>query len=171
MMTETGQVVATEGDGHAWVETQRKTVCGDCVAQKGCGTSVIAKVLGRRSNRIRVINTINASPGELVVIGIEDGMLVRASFAVYAMPLILMLAGGLTGSMLGDAFHWESREGVTAVFGVSGLLSGFLWLRRYTRAIARDARHQPRLLGFATTGNSGHPVTVGDMLREYHRKI
>lgn len=170
MMTETAQVITTEGD-YAWVETQRKTTCGSCAVQKGCGTSVLAKVLGNRTSRIRVVNTIGASTGEMVVIGVEDGMLVRTSFAVYAMPLILLLLGGLAGGMLADALQWEAREGATATGGVLGLLLGFLWLRRYTQSIALDARHQPSLIGFADSPRSEHAVAVDDIVREYRRKV
>jgi sigma-E factor negative regulatory protein RseC len=170
MMTETARVIATEGD-YAWVETQRKTTCGSCAVQKGCGTSVLARVLGNRTSRIRVINTIGASTGEMVVIGVEDGMLVRMSFAVYAMPLILLLLGGVGSGMLAEALQWESLEGATVVGGVLGLALGFLWLRRYTRSIARDARHQPSLVGYAEAPRYGHTVAVEDIRRDHHRKF
>lgn len=170
MMTETAQVIETEG-GYAWVETQRKTTCGSCAVQKGCGTSVLAKVLGNRTSRIRVINAIDASPGEMVVIGVEEGMLVRTSLAVYAMPLVFLLLGGVGGGMLADALQWSSREGATAVGGVLGLLLGFLWLRRYTRSIALDARHQPSLIGYADAPQSGQTVAVDDIMRDYRRRV
>jgi sigma-E factor negative regulatory protein RseC len=170
MMTETAQVIAVEGD-HAWVETQRKSTCGSCAVQKGCGTSVLAKVLGNRTSRIRVINSIGATAGDMVVIGVEDGMLVRTSFAVYAMPLILLLLGGVGGGMLADALQWQSGEGATTVGGVLGLALGFLWLRRYTRAITLDARHQPSLVGFAEASQPGHVIAVEDIRRDYRRKV
>lgn len=171
MMTETAQVVATEGD-YAWVETQRKTTCGSCAVQKGCGTGVLAKVLGNRISRIRVLNTIGAATGEMVEIGVEDGTLVRTSFAVYAMPLILLLLGGVGGGMLADALQWPAREGATAAGGMLGLALGFLWLRRYTRAIAFDPRHQPILIGFAEVSPpAAYTVAVGDIGRDRRRKI
>jgi len=170
MMTETAQVISTDGD-YAWVETQRKTTCGSCAVQKGCGTSVLAKVLGNRTSRMRVINTIGASTGEMVVIGVEDGMLVRTSFAVYAMPLILLLLGGVGGGMLADSLQWQFREGATVVCGVLGLALGFLWLRRYTRTIALDARHQPSMIGFAEASQSGQMVAVEDIRRDYRREV
>lgn len=170
-MTETGQVVAVEGD-YAWVETRRQTTCGSCAVQKGCGTSVLAKVLGNRTSRIRVINAIGASPGEQVVIGVEGGMLMRSSFAVYAMPLILLLLVGIGGGLLADALQWQSREGATAAGGLLGLALGFLWLRRYTRVIALDPRHQPSLLGFAEeTPRSRQGQAVTGILRDYRGKI
>ncbi|MGE0371462.1 MAG: SoxR reducing system RseC family protein [Gammaproteobacteria bacterium] len=169
MMTETAQVISTEGK-FAWVETQRKTTCGSCAAQKGCGTGVLAKVFGNRASRVRAINTIGAERGEMVIIGLEDGALVRTSFAVYAMPLVFLLLGGAAGGMLADALSWETREGAAAVLGMLGLLLGFAWLRRYTRSIAEDPRHQASLVGFADAAESGHTVAVDDIMRDYRRK-
>lgn len=170
-MTETARVVSTEGE-HAWVETQRKTTCGSCAVQKGCGTGVLAKVLGNRASRIRVINTIGARNGDLVTLGLEDGALVRSSFAVYAMPLIFLLLGGVAGGLLNDTLSWQSKEGATAVCGVLGLLAGLAWMRRYSQAVAQDARHQPRLIGFADEPEAtSHKIAVGDIARDYRRKI
>jgi sigma-E factor negative regulatory protein RseC len=171
MMTETAQVTSTEGE-YAWVETQRKTACGSCSAQKGCGTGVLAKVLGNRTSRMRVLNTIGATTGEMVVVGLDGGMLVRTSFAVYAMPLILLLLGGVAGGMLANALQWDTHEGATAAGGVLGLLLGFAWLRRYTRSIALDARHQPSLLGYAEdAAPAEHTVAVDELVRGMRRKV
>ncbi len=169
-MTETARVIATEGE-YAWVETQRKTACGSCSVQKGCGTGVLAKVLGNRVSRIRVINTIGAGKNELVVLGLEDGALVRSAFALYAMPLILLLLGGVAGGLLAEGLSWQSQEGATAVCGVLGLLLGFAWMRRYGHVMARDPLHQPRLIGFADASEAGHKVAIEDISRDYRRKI
>lgn len=148
MVTETGQVTALQ-DEFAWVATQRKAVCDTCSAQKGCGSGVLAKVLGRRLTHVKVINSLGAKVGDEVVVGMDDDVLVRTSFAVYAMPLLMMIAGAVAGQMLADALHWYYSDAATAVFGIGGLFGGFAWLRRYTRAIAADERCQPRMLDFA----------------------
>ena len=170
MMTETARVIATEGE-YAWVETQRKTACGSCSVQKGCGTGVLAKVLGNRASRIRVINTIGAESGELVVLGLEHGALVRSSFAVYAMPLVFLLLGGIGGGLLADGFSWQSRDGATAVCGAVGFLLGLAWVRRYSHAVALDPRHQPSLIGFADAPEASHRILAEDIVRDYRRKI
>ena len=170
MMTETAQVVTTDADGYAWVETQRKTACGSCAVQQGCGTGVLAKVLGKRVGRMRVRNTLGAAVGQRVVIGLEDGLLVRTSFAVYAVPLILLLLGGIAGGVAADALQWSSREGATAIGGVLGLLLGFAWLARYAQAIARDARHQANMIGFADEPSTERFVALEDIRRD-HRRI
>ncbi len=147
IVTETAEVVAVEGE-NAWVETRRKAVCDACTVQKGCGSGIISRMFRKRT-RIRVPNTLGARIGEQVVIGIEDSALVRASLAVYLMPLVWMLLGALAGQMIAEALGWTRVEGATALFGMLGLAAGFMWLRRYARNAARDHAHQPNLLGFA----------------------
>ena len=79
MIEETGRVVGLE-TGFAWVEAEPRSGCGECTARKGCGTSAIARMLGQRSVRIRVLNRIDARPGDRVVIagqaGLKDNVLV-----------------------------------------------------------------------------------------------
>lgn len=148
MITETARVAAVDDDGHVWVETQRKAVCDSCSVQKGCGSGVLAKLFSARRARVRVMNTLDAAVGDEVIVGIDDGLLVRASIAAYLMPLIWMLVGAIGGGMLAGSLQWAHAEGVSAVAGLLGLAGGFWWLRRY----AQDAFRQPSLLGFAEQG-------------------
>jgi sigma-E factor negative regulatory protein RseC len=146
MMTETARVLSVDEQGYAWIETQRKTACNSCSVQKGCGTGILARFFSGRHARLRVLNTVGAVVGDEVVVGIEDGMLVRASFAAYMMPLVWMILGALGGTMAGERFDSIDGEAASMLFGVIGLVIGFLWLGRYARAAARDGLRQPRLL-------------------------
>lgn len=150
MMTETAQVLSVDEQGYAWVETQRKTACNACSVQKGCGTGILAKFFSGRRARLRVLNTVGAKPGDEVVVGLDDGMLVRTSLAVYMMPLVWMIIGAIAGTMAAERFDSLSSEAASMLFGVLGLGIGFLWLRRYARAAARDGQRQPRLLEVKT---------------------
>lgn len=161
IVTETAEVVAVEGT-HAWVETRRKAVCDGCSVQKGCGSGIISRLFNKRA-RLRVANTLDARVGDRVVLGMDDGTLVRNSFAVYMMPLVWMLLGALGGQTLGTALQWAYVDGVTALFGVLGLAAGFLWLRRYARGIAADGSRQPGLLRFADPEDCG-----GDIILQQH---
>ena len=53
MIRETGTVVAIEDNG-VWVETIQQSACQTCVAEKGCGQRLIAKVTGN-TTAIRVL--------------------------------------------------------------------------------------------------------------------
>jgi sigma-E factor negative regulatory protein RseC len=147
MIEEHAQVVALNADG-VWVETQRRTACGQCAANKGCGTATLAKVLGNKRSRVRALNpkATSVAVGDEVIIGIDEQALVRGSLAVYTLPLLTMFVFGLLGQVLGTQLLLESLEPVTIGFSVFGLILGFVWVRFFTRRIASDERYQPILL-------------------------
>jgi sigma-E factor negative regulatory protein RseC len=144
MIEESAQVVATEGE-FAWVETQRQSTCGGCAANKGCGTATLAKVLGKKRTRVRALNHSGAQVGDQVIVGVEESALVRGSLAVYAVPLLTLLAGSIIGSLLGKQWLLEG-EGLALVLGGVGLLAGLAWLKGFTRRISHDSRYQPVVL-------------------------
>lgn len=141
MIEETVQVYAAEGDT-AWVEViQRKTSCGQCVAQSSCGTSVLSKILGQRPLRMAVLNPIGARPGDRVVIGMRDDALVRGSLAVYLVPLLAMLMV----AVMGDALVPDNDLAVVLA-GLTGLGLGFGWVYLFGRRAAVDPRYRPVIL-------------------------
>ena len=145
MIEETGQVVDVQG-AFAWIESERTSTCGACNVRKGCGTAVLAKVLGRRRVHLRVINRINAQVGDEVVIGISESGLVRGSLAVYAVPLAGLFAGAIAGNALGHYF-FPGRPDLLAIAGaLAGLAAGLFWLRRFSRLTEADASYQPVIL-------------------------
>ena len=140
MIEESGTIVAVDGD-FAWIETERKSTCGGCAVRKGCGTSAISKVLGRRRTRLRVVNRIHATVGDEVVVGISESGLVRGSLAVYAAPLAGLFAGALLGNFLASGSELAAVAGALA-----GFAAGLLWLKRFSRLTATDAAFQPVVL-------------------------
>lgn len=157
MIEETAHVVSVEGDD-AWVETERRSSCGSCSA-KGCGTGALSKVLGARKQQMKVHNPVGAKAGDTVVLGIEEGVLLRGSMMVYILPLILMLAGGLFGESL--APQWGSDpEGASLLFGLLGLLAGFYLLRMYNRRCADNPKFTAVILRRLNASGTVHPVSM-----------
>lgn len=150
MLEETAQVVRVE-DGEIWVETERKSTCSSCSAQNGCGTSVLARVLGRRRTQIRVLSDLALKPGDRVTIGIREQALVRGSLAVYAVPILLLLLGALVGELGARQFLWQNGEPASVILGIAGLAAGLFWLKSFTRRIRDDGQYQPVVLGKAAT--------------------
>ncbi len=139
MIEESARVVAVE-DGFALLETERKSACQSCAARKGCGTGALAKVVGRRFNRVRALNPIGARVGDCVVVGIAEEALVRGSLVLYLVPLLGMLGGAMAAEALLDG------EGWTILGAIAGMAGAFLWARRHARRVAFDARYQPVIL-------------------------
>lgn len=141
MIEERARVISVD-QGHAWVETRRQTACGSCAASKGCGTSVIAKVLGNRRSRVRAIDPVGVRLGDEVLVGIEESALVRGSFAVYTVPLFTLLGAALAVRGL-----WPGAgEPAVVVAGLAGLAAGLIWLRLFARRVSADPRYQPVIL-------------------------
>jgi len=75
-----------------------------------CGAQSICKPDSGKEKTIAVVNDIGAKPGERVTISIQGGIVIQASFALYGMPLLLLVAGiwlGVTlfsGHQLQDVF-------------------------------------------------------------------
>ncbi|HHJ15277.1 MAG TPA: Fis family transcriptional regulator [Gammaproteobacteria bacterium] len=145
MLEETAQVVRVEAD-EVWVETQRRSTCGSCAAQKGCGTATLAKVLGQRRSLVRVLSQLPLRVGDRVVIGIREQALVRGSLAVYAVPLLLLLLGGLLGELGVQQHLWDNAEQASLALGGAGFVAGLFWLKGFTRRIRHDRAYQPVVL-------------------------
>lgn len=148
MIEESALVVATEGED-AWVETSRRSSCGSCSA-KGCGTGALSQVLGKKSQRLRVKNPIAAETGQQVVLGISESALVVGSLAVYLVPLLAMLGGGLFAEMMAPQLGL-AQEGATIFGALAALGLSLLWLRRFNRRAASDGRFHAVILRRAET--------------------
>jgi sigma-E factor negative regulatory protein RseC len=145
MIEETGRVVRVSTE-FAWVETEPVTTCGGCAARSGCGTPVLARVLGRRKAPLRVVNTVAAAVGDHVVLGISESGLVRGSLAVYLAPLAGLFAGALGGYFLAQGLLAKYTEPASILGAVTGFSAGLAWLGHFSRAAARDRRYQPVIL-------------------------
>ena len=145
MLEESGRIVEVQGE-FAWIESERTTTCGSCTVRKGCGTSAIAKVLGQRRVRLRVLNRIHASVGDDVVIGITESGLVRGSLAVYAAPLLGLFAGALAGQLLGKQVFGMQPDLLAIAGAISGFVAALIWLKRFSRNTEKDVAYQPVVL-------------------------
>ena len=138
MITETGRVVAVNGD-RVWVQTIRASACVSCSARGGCGQRVLAGVSGGRANQVLVGNSLGAGVGDEVTVAIDESALLGASLLVYALPLVLMVLGAVTGHQLSGGLDGGAMLGAGAGMGV-----GFLLARRAQSRSARD--YEPRLV-------------------------
>ncbi len=143
-MREQGSLVAIESDS-VWVETSRQTACGSCSAQKGCGTSVLAKLFPGRQHFVRVL----ASPeqltgleiGQEVTIEVSDEIIVASSLLMYVLPIILLLAGAGLGQ------YWDgSSDGMAIAGGALGLLLGLVLVRSHAWLNRNNPQMQPTLV-------------------------
>lgn len=150
MITETGRIVAVEQEG-LWVETIQRSTCGSCAAQKGCGQSLMARLMGHTSYLWVLLEGRDAGDyhlGEEIQIGVPETVVVRGSLFVYLVPLLAMILGA------GLAQQWWASDGLSALGALVGLVAGGVVVRWRAHQTRHDPRLQPVLL------DDRQPVTV-----------
>jgi sigma-E factor negative regulatory protein RseC len=156
MLIETGRVVAVESAGAAlWVETIRKSTCGSCAANKGCGHGLLNRIADGRTGYVRVLSGRIAA-GECMIddqvrISIPERVILRGSLMVYMLPLLCMLGG----AMAINSLHPQPGELTAAVGAAGGLLLGFVLVRWHAWRHRQDRDLQPTLLEILPRATSG----------------
>ena len=145
MLQEYGIVTALDGP-YAWVETQRRSACGQC-GTAGCGTGALAQVLGRKTTRIRVWNSQNARVGDSVRLGLDEGALLRGSLWMYLVPLSGLFAGSILYETLAQGGFVVAGDGYTVLAGLAGFAAGLAGAGYGSRRRAGDPRYQAVMLG------------------------
>ena len=146
MIQENAIVISIDKDV-ASLEIVRNKPCGLCGQSRGCGISIWGRLFGHRPNIFKAQNTVNASVDQIVVVGVEESALLWSSFAVYGIPLALLILGAILGSTIfSDALHADRN---TALGAVLGLFIGYLWLKIHNQGSTLDARYRPVILGLA----------------------
>lgn len=143
-MLETEAVIVKINNSVAYVETQRVSGCGHCDPQKGCATSTLTKFFGGKKTFFKAMNPIDAQVGDSVVIGVEDGAVLKGSLAVYLLPVIFVLSGAGIGNYLASSV---TEQDLFAVIGAgAGLVAGYVWIRAYTVFVSKSRHFQPVVL-------------------------
>ena len=123
-MLETRAIIVRVQGKEAMVEALGDGGCDQCSTEKGCGSSKMTQLFCTKPRQFKVYNEANAAVGDEVQITLQDGVLLRSSILMYAMPLLLLLGGGVLGT------HWShdaaSRDGYAAVGSLLGLVGGFV---------------------------------------------
>ncbi|MGB5520442.1 MAG: SoxR reducing system RseC family protein [Gammaproteobacteria bacterium] len=137
MIEERALVIAVEND-QVLLEAQTRAVCNTCAARQGCGTSVLSKWVGRRFTRFHALNSINASVGDEVVVGLAEDAMLKGSVLVYLLPLLAMIVFALLADSLMSA-EAVSRDLLVLMVAIAGFVL-MLALSRWMLASSRSKR-------------------------------
>jgi len=141
MIEEIVHVSRIEG-GEVWIEASRQSACAACSAKKSCGQGALSDWMSGSSVELSVINPAGLTPtiGQSVVIGLEEGGLIKASMLVYLLPLVALVVLALAARTLG------AGEGFQILAAVAGLIVGFVGVRWYASTADNGRCYQPVLL-------------------------
>ena len=124
MLIECATVTAVDGD-RVMVRRARPAGCARCAAGQGCGGGLVAWLIERGSQDLQLTPDTGRQwvPGQQVQLQIARSEFLRATAALYLLPLL----GLLGGAMLGYAA--ASADAGTAVGALAGLLVAGLAMR------------------------------------------
>jgi len=139
MIEETATVIEVSNQ-RVLLETQRQSACQSCSVKSGCGTSSVAKVVGKRSSQFSVDKTMDVKVGDEVIIAIDENALVQGSLLIYFLPLIFMLITGMV------AEYFFVNEMITILSVVAGFLSSLIFVRYVLSRSSLKKTIQPHLI-------------------------
>lgn len=144
MIEEVVHVSRIDGE-EIWVEASRQSACAACSARKGCGQGALSDWMTGSSVELSVVNPAGLQPsvGQSVIVGLEEGSLIKASVLIYLLPLISLVALAVFARSAGVG------EGGQVLAALAGLLAGFWCVRWYTTRPSEDSCYQPVLLRLA----------------------
>lgn len=153
MILETGRIVSIEAEG-VWVDTIRKTACGSCKAEKGCGQSLMSKMDGH-SSYIWVLlagrSPDNYQLGDEIQIGVPEDVVARGALIIYVVPLLALVTATTAGHLL------FVNEVATIFSGFAGLLLGGLIVRWHSWRNRHNSDLQPVLIDDRKPLHFHHP--------------
>ena len=144
MIEERARVVAVDGDS-VLLQTQRQTSCGSCEVKSGCGTSVLAGIVGQKITQLKLPNTLGAKPGDEVLLGMSENALVTGSLLVYVIPLLMLLLGALAGELVATQLGMDV-ELMPVVGGALGFVLAILLVRGWLQRTSTGLQMQPVML-------------------------
>ncbi len=139
MIEETAVVIKVAGQ-RILLETQRQSACQNCSVKSGCGTSTLAKVVGKRSSQFMVDKIMDVKVGDSVVVAVDENALVQGSFLIYLFPLVFIMLAGLLAELV------FSNELITILFVVVGFVFALLSVRFLFSKSSLKKSIQPHLI-------------------------
>ena len=141
MIEEKASVISVAGK-QIWVQTQRKSVCGSCSVQKGCGTASLEQLFGRKRTQLLVSSNLPVNAGDEVLLGIEESTLLRGSMLLYGIPLVFMLSGAI----LVQSLLPEGGELPVIAAAITSLLLGLFLVAGYSKKLRFNPMYHPTVL-------------------------
>lgn len=143
MIEQYATVLSVNGDS-AVVTAERAAGCASCAAGGGCGAGVLGRLFGNRTSAIEVTAPMAVAPGDGVLIGVPEDLVLRSAMRIYVVPLALFFLGALAGHVV--AGNTGGGELVTVLGGALGGFAGFASTARWSRARRDDGACRPVIL-------------------------
>ena len=99
MIDEEGTVIKKLGNGRIQIVVKRSEACQSCSSKSACTMLVESKEM-----LVEAHDEVGAEVGQRVVLAQAPAILLKASFTVYILPILGLLAGVFAGKKLSGAY-------------------------------------------------------------------
>lgn len=120
-MEEIAVVTKKLDNGMIELEIQRNAACGDC---KACANSSESK-----KHIIVVKNTIDAQPGDEVLLNTESKNILKYTLIVYAIPFAFLIIGMILGYYFSSTYNLYDADVFSFTLGMFFLAFSYVILR------------------------------------------
>ncbi|MBF0302498.1 MAG: SoxR reducing system RseC family protein [Desulfamplus sp.] len=141
MITKEGIITETSGS-MAWVKTTRSKSCDSCESRDSCGEH--SKI---EDMTIHVENSLNASTGDRIVVGLKTAPLLKITFLLYIFPIILMMVGAAIGEVIAIRLNMD-KSIISMFFGLICFIISFLIIRFINNICVDKKEYQPFMMRF-----------------------
>ncbi|MBW2679657.1 MAG: SoxR reducing system RseC family protein [Deltaproteobacteria bacterium] len=139
MATEKGIVTKIDSTT-AWVKTTKTHACEGCEARASCNA-----MGGGKEMEVQAINYARAKVGEEVVLSFETSPLLKATFMLYVLPILFLMAGAFIGNKMAPFFNFDaSLLSVITGFLFFGLI--VMFVKSKGNKMAKKDEYRPKII-------------------------
>ena len=139
MATEEGIVIKTDLTT-AWVKTTKTHACEGCAARASCNV-----MGGGKEMEVEAINHAGAKVGEKVVLFFETSPLLKATFMLYVLPILFLMAGAFIGHKMASFINFDASL-VSAITGFLFFGLIVLFVRARGNKMAKKDEYRPKVI-------------------------
>ncbi|MCU0556523.1 MAG: SoxR reducing system RseC family protein [Desulfobacterales bacterium] len=135
MATEEGFVIKLESATTARVKTNKKSACAGCASRKSCN--------GMGDDmEVEALNPAGAQVGDRILLRIETGSLLKATFLLYLFPIICMLVGAVIGQLYASLIGFDA----SALLGFLFFFLSILFVKFKGNRMATRSSYRPKIV-------------------------
>lgn len=145
MATEEGIVIKIDSTT-AWVKTTKTHACEACAARASCNV-----MGGGKEMEVEAINHAGAKVGEKVVLFFETSPLLKATFMLYVLPILFLMAGAFIGHKMASFFNFDASL-LSAITGFLFFGLIILFVRDRGNKMAKKDEYRPKIIKIIKQG-------------------
>jgi sigma-E factor negative regulatory protein RseC len=135
--SEHGIVLRTDS-GAAWVKTTRSSACKGCTARDSCHT------MDGKEMEVKALNPAGARVGDRIVLSVESGSLLKATFLIYVFPILFLVAGAVIGQLLAPLVALNPSA-LSILMGFTFFFMAVWMMKKKSDKMSINRAYQPKI--------------------------